>query len=181
MAEGVFYSNSRLTTRNGQLVQVEPETNIRLDGGAALPLGTAAQATTNGWSGWSLPATGTSGAQFARSLPLTWGAAALSWGYRPVAGTGNVRWRVSVFRVNALGFGDLISDAAQTIDTFTQAMGTTDQLEHVFNHPTTFPCHNTDGFVGEVCNFNIERLGDDAADTAAGALVLTNYSLTFLN
>jgi hypothetical protein len=181
VAENVFYSNSRLQTRNGVLIQVEPETNIRLDGGAGLPLGAAAQATTNGWSGWSLAAAGTTGVQFARSLPLTWGVGSLSWGYYPVAGTGNVRWRVSVFRVNALGFGDLISDAAQTIDTFTQAMGTTNQLEHVFNHPVTFPAHNTDGFVGEVLNFNIERLGDDAADTAAGALVMTNYSLTYVN
>jgi hypothetical protein len=80
-----------------------------------------------------------------------------------------------------LGFGDLITDAPQTTDTFTQAAGTTNQMEHCFTHPTSFAVHNGDAVLGEVVNIRIERLGGDGADTSTADCLITNLSITWLS
>lgn len=156
------------------------QTFQRLQGGSALPTGSATIVVSSGWAGWNFPDAATSGIAFAQSFPPSWTTAALSWGYVPITGGSNVRWTVNIRRVNALGFGDLITDAAQTTDTFTQAAGTTNQMEHCFNHPSTFDCHNGDAVFGEVVNITIERLGSDAADTSTAAMLLTNFSVNRL-
>jgi hypothetical protein len=152
----------------------------RYTAGVAGLIGTATRSSLSSWAGILLANATTGG----MSYPVSWDphfvAGTLSWGYVPVTGGSNVRWSASITRVNALGFGDLITDSPQTTDTLTQAMGTTNQMEHVFNHPTTFNLHNSDAVLGEVVNLRIERLGGDGADTSTADCLLTNFSITWL-
>lgn len=149
--------------------------------GSTIPTGASTIVVSNGWGGVNLPAAGTSGLAFAQSLPPTWTTASMTWGYSPLtSGAGNVRWQASVRVVNVLGFGTLISDAPVTQDIFTQAASggaVSLQMEHVFNHPSTFNCHSGSAVLGEVVQLSIERLGDDAADTCTSAVLVTNISI----
>lgn len=155
----------------------------RLQGGAALPTGSAIQITSNGWAGWLFPDAVTSGVAFAQSFPSNWLTATLSWGYVPLTNVGgNIRWQVTIRRVNALGVGgQLISDPPQTTAPLTQAVGTFLSMGHVFTTPATFDLHNAGAFFGEVVSIGIERLGGDAADTyTLGDIMLTNFSVNRL-
>src|SRR5262245_61306526 len=107
-------------------------------------IGTATFSSSSSWAGVLCANASTGGLSFPLSFDPYVTACTLSWGYVPITGGNNIRWTTNILRVNALGFGDLITDTPQTTDTFTQAAGTTNQLEHVFSHPTTFNVHNGD-------------------------------------
>lgn len=181
MALEVFYSEGRLQTAGGRDISGEVLANtdqLQFGPGDVTPSGTATVVAQGAWVGVNLPATGTSGVAISRNFPSNWGTASMSFGYSPLtANGGNVRWQMKVYRVNALGFGDLITDAAATTDLVTQVGGTQFQLESVLIHPANFQVHNTDGLIGDVTNVTIERLGDDAADTHTGAMLLFNVTL----
>lgn len=168
------------TTAWTSLAYYDLQTFYRFTAGAARIEGAATESTFQGWPSIAMPAAGTSTAIFAVSMPAVWTTGSMSWGYSPVAGGNNVRWNADVLRVNALGFGDLLTDAPQTTDTFTQAAGTTNQMEHCFNHPATYACHNGDAVFGEVVRFRIQRLGDDVADTSTSVVHLINFSINRL-
>lgn len=156
---------------------------VRLPAGSGMPMGGAVAAESNGWPGWSFPDGADSGVGFAQSWPSNWLTATLSFGYVGLTNVGgNIRWRVRVRRVNALGIGgDLISNAPDTEALLTQAMGTFLAMGHVFTTPSTFDLHNADAIFGEVVLISIERLATDALDTYNGGnVLLTNFSINRL-
>lgn len=175
------------TTAWNSLPYLKPLLTERLTASVATKIGTAsapAAGTWNNWGGVVLANATTGGIAYDVSYDPYAVAATLSWGYVPATGGNNVRWQASIYRTNALGLGGagntLITDAAKTTDAFTQAMGTTNQVEHVFNHPTTYNLHNSDAVLGEVVNLRIERIGGDAGDTSTADCLLTNFSWTWL-
>jgi len=168
------------TPSNGELLTSNDA--MRLDGGAAMPMGAAVPGESNDWSGWRLPAGGDAAIGFARSWPSNWLTARLTWGYVPLTNVaGNVRWRVRVKRASVSV--DLISAAAENEFLITQAAGTFLQMQHVFGviYGIDFGLHDVSPPFGEVVHIKIERLVSDALDTYdTGDILLTNFSVNRL-